>query len=284
LFILNRYICPPFLFIEGFSSVRFDTGVKMCQAKRYTNFPTFVFIMTVELMLILRVLALYGHSKKMARLLLSAYAFQFVVWSVIGIVIMRQTRGIPGGHLFSGCLYQGPKYNFIGWLPGLLFEVLLIGLTIHKCLKFRLGEFPPSIQVLVRDSVIYFVVITAILTFNTFYTIFGERLLGPSLVLPSGVVTSIAAARLTMNIRRFTMDQGMAALGETIHSRMILRTNGEDRRNIEPGTIYGTTLPLHGRPDDGLDDEEDLKSPRVLLTPPSPRTSSRYLVAGLSVS
>jgi len=159
---------------------------------------------------------------------------QFVVWSVIGVVVMRQTRGrylwlskrdqlkfglvilgIPGGHIFSGCLYQAPKYNFIGWWEktfGLSFvadswisgfqgyyssvsrvhkaiinirwhnskKVLLIGLTIHKCLKFRLGEFPPrhvdfpvwfqptlfekspnfSIQVLVRDSVIYFVVIT----------------------------------------------------------------------------------------------------------------------------
>jgi len=87
-----------------------------------------------------------------------------------------------------------------------------------------------------------------------------------------------------MNIRRFTMDQGMAALGETIHSRATPRTNGEDRRSAEPGVVHGTTLSFHGRSDDGLDDEEDLKSPRVWLTPPSPRTSSRYLAAGLSSS
>ncbi|KIM45646.1 hypothetical protein M413DRAFT_24800 [Hebeloma cylindrosporum] len=162
LFILNRYVFPPFLFFEGFSNTKFGAGVKVlkiCQAKQYTNFPTFVFIMTVELMLILRVLALYGNSQ----------GYREASYSLAAFTTLRDKIFLHG---FQDCL--------------------LIGLTIHKCLKFRLGEFPPSIQVLARDSVIYFVSITAILAFNTFYSIFGERLLAPSLVLPSGVATSIA--------------------------------------------------------------------------------------------
>jgi hypothetical protein len=89
-----------------------------------------------------------------------------------------------------------------------------------------------------------------------------------------------------MNIRRFTMDEGMAALSGTIHSRIMPRMNGEDRRSTEPSRAIGTTLSFraHRRSNDGLDDEEDLKSQGMLLTPPSARTSSRYLAAGSSLS
>ncbi|KAF8149367.1 hypothetical protein B0H34DRAFT_679173 [Crassisporium funariophilum] len=181
-----------------------------CVAKKYTAWPTVLSIMTVELMLILRVLALYGNTKPIARLLTALYALQMVVWSVLSILILVNVRPIPGKGLYSGCLYHAPYFSYSGWLPGLMFESILIVLTIHRSRQF--GAFTPTLKVLARDSVVYFFSITGVLLFNVLYTSFGKKLLAPSLILPSSVLTSIAAARLTMNIRAFTMDEALATL------------------------------------------------------------------------
>ncbi|KAF8162619.1 hypothetical protein B0H34DRAFT_692088 [Crassisporium funariophilum] len=212
LFILTRYLLPPVLFFEGFSNLVVDASMKICNAKKFTSIPTFLSIMTVELMLILRVLALYENSKFMARLLAAIYSVQMLSWTVICTMILVNIRGIPGGNLYSGCLYETPRYAYVGYVPGLVFECLLIVLTMYKARK--LGKFSPTLQILVRDSIIYFVSMTAVLAFNTFYLRFGHHLLGPSLILPSSVVTSISAARLTMNIRAITMDDGIEALAQ----------------------------------------------------------------------
>ncbi|KAF8149368.1 hypothetical protein B0H34DRAFT_802378 [Crassisporium funariophilum] len=194
-----------------------------CVAKKYTSFPTVVSIMTVELMLILRVLALYGNAKTMARLLTALYALQMMAWTILSILILVNVRPIPGKGLYSGCLYHAPPISGFGWLPALVFESILIFLTIHKSRKF--GDFTPILKVLARDSVVYFLSITALLLFNVLYTSFGQKLLAPSLILPSSVLTSIAAARLTMNIRAFTMDEALATLAtDGVHSMFRART------------------------------------------------------------
>ena len=61
--------------------------------------------------------------------------------------------------------------------------------------------------------------------------------------------------------------------------------NGEDCGSTEPSATDRITFQAHrGPPEDGLDNEEDLKSPGISPTASSLRTSSRYLAAGLSVS
>ncbi|PPQ74579.1 hypothetical protein CVT24_004650 [Panaeolus cyanescens] len=183
-----------------------------CTAKLFTAFPTVVAVTSVELMLILRVLALYSNGKRMARFLITAFFIQLGIWSGIAILILVNTRPIHGERVFTGCLFVVPKYAVIGWVPGLLFEILLIVLTIHKARKY--GRFSSTLKVLTRDSVLYFGIISGVFLFNIIYYVVGRHILAPSLILPSNVVTCIAAARLTMNIRRFTMDEGMQTLAQ----------------------------------------------------------------------
>ncbi|KAF9050515.1 hypothetical protein BJ165DRAFT_1525736 [Panaeolus papilionaceus] len=182
----------------------------ICTAKLYTAFPTVVAVTSVEMMLILRVLALYSNGRRMARFLITAFSVQLTLWSAVAVLILVQTHPIPGERVFPGCLFVVPKYAAIGWVPGVVFEFLLIVLTIHKARKY--GKFSPTLKVLTRDSVVYFFIIGGIFVFNIIYHMVGRQLLAPSLILPTNVVTCIAAARLTMNIRRFTMDEGMETL------------------------------------------------------------------------
>lgn len=157
--------------------------------------------------------------------------------------------------------------------------------------------------------------LAAILAFNAFYTIFGERLLAPSLVLwvalisayifnsPTRVLSQAIgrgyfyrclslyasillfishmmshleqAARLTMNIRRFTMDQGMAALGNIgSQARLSCRTIGEDHRvQYLLDQLYRSRF--EEKSDDGLDDR---KAGGTLVD--FPQVLSKYLAAG----
>jgi len=83
-----------------------------------------------------------------------------------------------------------------------LLPAMMITLTIYR--SFYFGAFSPPwvsvsfgystdldaelsfdhrLKVMARDSVIYFVSITGILAFNTFYTLYGRKLIAPSLIL-----------------------------------------------------------------------------------------------------
>jgi hypothetical protein len=67
-----------------------------------------------------------------------------------------------------------------------------------------------------------------------------------------------------MNIRRFTMDQGMAALGNIgSQAPLSCRTIGEDRQFTGPSAVFARptlSLQARGRSNDGLDDREDFKA------------------------
>jgi len=85
-----------------------------------------------------------------------------------------------------------------------------------------------------------------------------------------------------MNIRRFTMDEGMAALGN-IGSQA--RTTREGRQFTGPSTVFARqTLSFQAqrRSDDRLNHREDLRTRGILLD--LPQVSPKYLAASCSVS
>lgn len=90
------------------------------------------------------------------------------------------------------------------------------------------------------------------------------------------------AARLTMNIRRFTMDQGMAALGNIgSQAHLTCRIIEEDRQSISPSAVFARptiSLPDRGRSNDRFDDREDFKAGGILLD--FLQVLPKYLAAG----
>jgi hypothetical protein len=176
--------------------------------------------MTVELILILRVLALYENSKYMARYLIIQFIAQFVLFTILTGVIISKSRSIAGQDVFTGCLLSLPNGYYLAWIVFLVSEIILAVLTVYKCREY--GNFSPTIKILARDSVVYFVILTVVIVFNLFYTR-SHSLLGITLTLPTNIIASIAAARLTMNIRSITMERALETLAqESVRTIMFL--------------------------------------------------------------
>ncbi|KAF8816032.1 hypothetical protein BYT27DRAFT_7238073 [Phlegmacium glaucopus] len=213
LFMFNRYILPPIFFFEGFSNA-VNVGHTMqvfltigppCDVRIFTPIPRSAAILTVELMLILRVLALYGNSSALARFLVIQFFVQMILGAFFAIFLIARTRS---------CLYDLPNWASLTWTPLFVVESILVVLTIYKCRKY--GEFTPTIKILARDSAIYFVCISSIIILNITYAR-QYKLIGMALALPTSVLTSIAAARLSMNIRAITVERGIAMLSHQTH-------------------------------------------------------------------
>jgi len=210
LFMINRYFLPPFLFFDGISNV-LHVGQKTCDARLFTYIPTFPANMTVGLLLMLRVFALYENSKYMARYLIFQYIAQFGTCTVLTVIIVLKTRSIAGEDVFTGCILTLPEGYYLSWLSFLFFEVILVFLTVYKCREY--GNFSPTTKILATDSLVYFASVTAVLVFNISYTS-NHRLLGITLTLPTNICASIAATRLTLNIRSITMGQALETFAQ----------------------------------------------------------------------
>ncbi|KAF8800750.1 hypothetical protein BYT27DRAFT_7199329 [Phlegmacium glaucopus] len=91
---------------------------------------------------------------------------------------------------------------------------ILVVLVVYKCRKY--GAFTPIIKIIARDSVVYFVSITAILIFNFVYCR-HHKLLCTALTLPTSILACIAAARLSMNIWSISMNRAFSSLGNRGH-------------------------------------------------------------------
>jgi len=185
-------------------------GHKICDARIYTPIPMSVAILNVELMLILRVLALDGNSLGLARyLFIQLLAHWIIGGSFFAGFLLSRTRSIVGYDVFTGCLYDTPNWGPLAWVPLLVAESILAVLTVYKCRKY--GDFSPTIKILARDSVIYFISIAGMVMFNLCYS-YKHKLISMTLSLPTAILTSIAASRLSMNIRAITVERGIAKL------------------------------------------------------------------------
>ncbi|KAF9000468.1 hypothetical protein BDQ17DRAFT_674837 [Cyathus striatus] len=125
-----------------------------------------------------------------------------LVWTVMSILVLLNSKGFPGGAVFSGCRYVIPDYYFVGWIPGILFESILMIFTIKK--SFFSSFQNSTVRIIARDSIVYFVLMLVALTFNLVYSLVGNIYIAPLLILPSSVIACIAASRISMNLRQLT--------------------------------------------------------------------------------
>jgi len=201
LFLFNRYLIPPAMLVN--TAVTWLYTSKKCSfMMRWLGWPASFAIATVELMLIVRVLALYNDTKKVVVLLVVLFIANLAAFCAIGFRAGRQTIGIPGGQLFSGCVYKPPSFFYTQWIPVVIFESIIIGLTVYKALSYRRNI--PALRVLARDSMIYFLIMFSFLMANLFFVRFSKGFLKGLWVKPTTIVACIAVARMSLNIREFS--------------------------------------------------------------------------------
>jgi len=134
------------------------------------------------------------------------------VFIALAILIMKGATGTHGGSLFSGCFLKEVAYFYVVWIPPVLFESVIIVMTLYKVVQFQKTSPSPLIYLLARDSLVYFVIMFSFLLANLLLARFGRGFLNTLLIVPSTVVACIAASRMSMNMREFVMENHGATL------------------------------------------------------------------------
>ncbi|KZT20219.1 hypothetical protein NEOLEDRAFT_1182742 [Neolentinus lepideus HHB14362 ss-1] len=156
-------------------------------------------ISSVDLILIIRVYALYNRNRILLCILSTIYA------GLIGVLCFALSTIIPRMIVDSHCAsITMPVQNYIYWLPSLSFETILFALTLYKVFESRrLGwRRSPILHQFVRDGTWAFALIfAAMLAITITYSLLHSPLTG--VCFPwLWTAASIVSARLVLDPRR----------------------------------------------------------------------------------
>ncbi|KAJ7114860.1 hypothetical protein C8R44DRAFT_984229 [Mycena epipterygia] len=214
LFLINRYVVPPMLIFDGVVPAIYDLPESLCTfIAKWTTWPTIISLGTVELILVIRVLAISGHRKELRTFLAGLFICEMIAWITLSVLILTRTTGFPGGYIYPGCLFSAPTYFYTAWIPPVVFESILILTTLYNMGRYhyqwskegaRSRYVTSALGILARDSLIYFLFIFSVLLANLFIARFGRDFLGSLLIAPSSVIACVGAARMMMNLRELS--------------------------------------------------------------------------------
>ncbi|KDR80939.1 hypothetical protein GALMADRAFT_1116183 [Galerina marginata CBS 339.88] len=209
LFFINRYL-PPVLFVFDLSFHAHPIDTSEC--KNYELSSTIldlVSIGVIECVLVMRTHALYQN-----KILLSLLAFLCIASMAIMLtcflIVLRYETFIPASTIgFKGCLSgcTSPLCQpllIAFWVPFFCFETLVFVLTVWKSYKsfkvLRLSGSNNIVRIIVRDGLLYYVVIMSVSICN-----FLIWILDPfASYLAVGLMKSLQAtitSRLLLNLR-----------------------------------------------------------------------------------
>ncbi|KAG2014261.1 hypothetical protein CC2G_011096 [Coprinopsis cinerea AmutBmut pab1-1] len=168
-----------------------------------------------ELVMILRVYALYARSKRVLVFLMTLWTAQIVL-SAIGLSTGFAIPLPPG---LVGCIYTGTHHLFpCLWVTPLVTDSVIFFMTIWRGRRY-LTSFSgsPTNHVFVRDGAIYFLVIFLSNLANTlifFVTTRGD--LKPIAASFNQLLTSTMISRLVLNLRSAGIHEDNQPPGFTI--------------------------------------------------------------------
>ncbi|KZT20876.1 hypothetical protein NEOLEDRAFT_1172285 [Neolentinus lepideus HHB14362 ss-1] len=162
-----------------------------------------------EIILLLRLYALYQLNRRVLFCMLSAFIVSVgASATIMGLVLVRvstHSQLLPG---IAFCLMLDvPSWFYTFWIPTLAFESLLCGLALIRAFgyfrarptMFQSGRY--IITILIRDSVIYYLIV-----FATYFANLVIFLTGSPGVLECGMgfamaMSCVMGSRLCLNIR-----------------------------------------------------------------------------------
>ncbi|KAJ7101349.1 hypothetical protein B0H15DRAFT_409267 [Mycena belliarum] len=227
LFVINRYYTLISVIINNYSlfSPTLTDSVSL-RFFHWQGWTGLIACMIAEVILQMRLYALYLLNKKVLALMVAT----FLVSSATSAVIMgKALSGITANaHLIPGvtfCVPFGvPDYFFAFWIPIIGFESLLCGLALFRGFQtFRAsGSLYQSgrhlVTILIRDSVLYFLVM-----FATYFTNMLMWVSAPPSLLEIPIAFSVALScclgnRMILNVREINREitQYKEHSGETI--------------------------------------------------------------------
>ncbi|RXW25554.1 hypothetical protein EST38_g371 [Candolleomyces aberdarensis] len=130
---------------------------------------------SIEIIMQLRIFALYNRSKKVA--LFNGVLFIISIGAFLWIMALgaKRRRALIASATrlpLPGCpVINGGYANWALWIPATAFELVLFGFVLYKSSrsvahKIRLKQGVSLTQVLISDNIIYFFGVTFVLIFN----------------------------------------------------------------------------------------------------------------------
>lgn len=174
------------------------------------------FVAVVDLILLLRIDALYGRKKKVFIPLLILYIVEVALATSVGIVVIKQTVQFskPAYIPITGCYNKPPAHVVLyAWIPSLVIAWIFYGLTVYRLFKelkiqswFTLtaasgGDHAASmIHIFFRDGSIWFGLAFSVVLITVVFQAVGGVLvaLGPQWLCAT---YSVLGSRLILNLR-----------------------------------------------------------------------------------
>ncbi|KAI5121192.1 hypothetical protein M0805_005993 [Coniferiporia weirii] len=170
-----------------------------------------------EIILMLRLYAMYSSSKKVVALMATGFTAVIIAEIIILVFSTRAQIGPvnadPHQELsMSKCIQTDTwPLSYLYWVPFLAFETLLFALALFKGaqsvrdheLHIGLGSSRAlkALEVLIRDSILYFMLIFAIYLTNVLAWTIDDGRIGEIPVSLAVAISTVMAQRLLLNIR-----------------------------------------------------------------------------------
>jgi len=205
MFIFNRYFG---LAVLAFNSIvhfyHSPTHSQFCEIFRaWTGIAVMLAVMSAEVILMARIYAVYDRSKRV--LIIMAVLFAVNIMSSAMIIFLSPpggTRSPPKA--LPGCFVVDQAASFfICWIPAFTFETILFSMMLYRGWGTLTGKLSsPLMNVVIRDSIVYFIIIFAALFANCLTWALSPQTFNVELSGCWTIASSCAfGSRLLLNIR-----------------------------------------------------------------------------------
>jgi hypothetical protein len=210
LFIINRYYalcCVVFNNYALFTTTLSDSFcIQWFQWQGWTGLAT---CMIAEIILQVRLYALYFLNKKVLALMVTCFIGTSVASAIVLSSVFSEMKA--SSHILPGvpvCVPLGvPSHLYAFWIPMIAFESMLCGMALYRGFQgvfgggalFRCGRH--LVDILVQDSIVYFLVVFASYATNLLINLFGSDSIKEIPLGFSVAMSCIMGNRLILNVR-----------------------------------------------------------------------------------
>lgn len=212
LFLLNRYYTLFAVVFNNYVLFSNELTRELCVSWfRWQGVSGIIAFTLSELILQLRLYALYGLNKKVMALMGTVFAAAFVSSATImGLALSRIEVTVLTLFDYSFCAplnLAQITYFYAFWIPIIICESLLCALVLARALNgwkrksTLLAAGRELVAVLVRDSVVYFLVLFAVYLTNTVIFVGGDVIKTEAAVNYAVSMSCVMGSRLCLNVR-----------------------------------------------------------------------------------
>lgn len=246
LFLINRYSVPIFLTINSWEMSGFSGPHSTTFCRRWVPIEGYAEIASLGIsnfLLLLRVHALYGRSRKVFMFLGAFYILTYI--SILATATLALVHMIP--HLTYSPLAgictvpEKPVTLQAIWAAPLGFEILVFGMTLYKCLEHAKSQQLqiPLLHTLYRDGFLYFLVIVVIRILNlSLWIVAPASLIYLGLYFIWALIT-LLISRLLLNLRNVSTHTQWSAETDV---RGMGNMQFAPRSDLD--TVHKTTMPI----------------------------------------